>query len=235
MRGGAVKAGPLSRGGKPWRVESPGELRASVDLNSPRGVADSRGEQTPEGGDASDGLVRPGELRSSDGGSVAFRRRGFDGSSGASALEGRRVLGVSAPGGRCSKRAHEAGASAAVSGVRLDVGQTPFRRRERGVRCGAAPDEGLGVSASGFGVGRWSGWPMTGSGVSAAGNGVGRTSGAEERDLGVSALGKRDSAFGRRMTDFTASAVRDGVRGFLRAFDGGNDVSASEPAKGARR
>jgi hypothetical protein len=45
-----VKAGPLSRGGIPWRVESPGELRAFVGLTRRRRVADSRGEQTPEGG-----------------------------------------------------------------------------------------------------------------------------------------------------------------------------------------
>jgi hypothetical protein len=59
MRGSAVKAGPLSRGGEPWRVKSPGELRASVCLNSRRGVADSRVEQTPEGGEASADASNP--------------------------------------------------------------------------------------------------------------------------------------------------------------------------------
>jgi hypothetical protein len=47
-----VKAVPIQRGGRPWRAQSPRELRALFRSKQPSGVADFRVEQDPEVGAA---------------------------------------------------------------------------------------------------------------------------------------------------------------------------------------
>jgi hypothetical protein len=54
VRGGAAKTGPLQREGVPWRAKAQESYVLRPGLNNRTEVADSRVEQTPEGGKAAE-------------------------------------------------------------------------------------------------------------------------------------------------------------------------------------
>jgi hypothetical protein len=256
MRGGAAKVEPMSRGGEPWRAVSPREPRASVGLNRRRGVADSRGEQTPEGGDVSAGLSDPvssgprtaGSRRFGAVSSVNARHFGVAGSSasrrfGVACSAGFQRLGV---GSSAGPRYFGTGGSMCEAGARGrrfgdGLGCSAERRVHGASAAGtrrsvlAAPDEMRAVSAACFDVRRWSGSWTTGFDASAADHGVGRPSGVEER---ASVPRYRDPGFGSRVSGFGFWCF--GIRGRSSGLPSGvgrRDAMLRHrfTAKGARR
>jgi hypothetical protein len=205
MRGGPAKVGALSRGGEPWRAESPGELRASGGLNSRRGVADSRAEQTPEGGEASAGLFDP-------------------------VISGLRTAGAYRFGGACSMSARHFGVACPEDSWRFGVaGAKGFRRFGVGVSAGSRCF-GIGESVFeagkrgrrfGGGFGSLTGRRVRTTSVARARRTRGTSVSRARRIRGVSAVrmrrGPGASVLGfRRVLGVSASGIRCSVSGGVR-------------------
>jgi hypothetical protein len=181
MRGGSAKVEPMSRGEKPWRVESPGELRASGGLNSRRGVADSRAEQTPEGGGVSAGLFDPVKSGLRAAGSHRF---------GGAGLVSSRHLGVACPadpwrfGGAGAKGFRRLGGGLSAAPPCFGTEDSVLEAGDRGRRLGDGLGNGVGASAAASGT-RLEPWQGSWDRSRCFGNGFGSPAGQRVRATSV--------------------------------------------------